>query len=256
MSQNNHSNLDEQLKRHGEITKKAKIANFFINRTKLAFSICIILPVIVIFINDLLGILLLFLMYFGAVPFGIYVIFRHHQHQKASKDVRAKVVAEIIPSILNEFFQNVEYRPDGIIPEQELRDTSIWRWDSVFGSDYIKGTYKGLPFQLCDAQAGWTERVPRGDNNHYEDVYHYAFRGQWVILQTVLRPNAVISVAENTDRTSVFKNAVETENMAFNERFEVAGEQTSVFEVITPPMMERLLAADAADNGSNSTYAS
>jgi hypothetical protein len=180
--------------------------------------------------------------------------------------------------MLSEIFEDVEYNAKRCIDIQTMRDAElIDGWDrftesSAFdttldftGSDYFKGKYKGCEVECCDF--GVTKITKKTETDSDGKVterkeYELLFKGQWMICKLRKPVPHKVRIREAADRATlsplrlfagdqsrVKKGDVETENAAFNAKFQILGDGHSAFLILTPHFMEFVLSADSKADG-------
>ena len=194
--------------------------------------------------------------------------FWNNTNDKRQKSENEKV--RIMSETLAEVFTDCEYKLKGIIKRETVRDAELvdgWnasndRSDpkegfSITGNDYFSGKYKGHELEYCNAEIRkyWTETETDENWNVTEkEDFRQLFRGMWIICKLDKPVPSIIRVREKKGFLSSFgdskrkkaKGDVETENLAFNEQFEIlTGDAHGAFRIMTPHFMELVLSADS-----------
>jgi hypothetical protein len=96
---------------------------------------------------------------------------------------RVFVKEEMILSLLKEQFDEVAYQPSGTIPASTIVSTGmVKRPDRFHGEDYIRGSYKGVDFEVSDIDL--KQRVETRDSKGNVTVsYQTYFKGRWYIYK-------------------------------------------------------------------------
>ena len=155
--------------------------------------------------------------------------------------VKRQLALAIIPQILSEYFEDVEYDPEGTVPMDEVEKAFWGEYNRHYGSDYVKARYKGIDIQMSDLKleevTTYTETDEDGDTREREEVTTL-LHGQWIILDFHKQLSSNIKVLAAAGG----KGDVETENTEFNSKFMIfSSNPHDVFYVLTPHMMEHIL---------------
>ncbi len=188
----------------------------------------------------------------GIVIFIVSIFFFGRASAEASK-FRKIIKRELIHALLAEEFEEVIYDPKSTIPVSRINGTgTIKRPDRFYGEDYIKGTYKGVGFEVSDVDL--KQRVERRDQNGNVHVsYETYFKGRWYIYKFQKHFDQVLKVVEGRGNYVNRKNLVkfDTESIEFNKKFDIfATSQEFGFYLITSSMIEKLLELEKLHRGS------
>lgn len=186
------------------------------------------------------------------------------------KVILKKLLGEhIIKDVLAERVNIREYLPDGHINSRFVDRCKILPgYDRLAGSDYISGSYKGIGFTYCDL---FLEKKyeTKDDDGHRHTEYVTVFQGQVFTIALNQDIDGYVRIRErkNPRKTNgIFSgfldalaesvglkdnsNAVETENTAFNNQFEVkTSNDEMAFYILTPQFMESILRLDESADG-------
>ena len=128
----------------------------------------------------------------------------------------------------------------------------IKRPDRYQGEDLIKGSYKGVKFEVSDINL--KERVETRDSKGNVQVsYQTYFKGRWYIYRYQKQFDEVLKIVEGRGGYANKRGLVkfETESMAFNKKFAIyASSKEFGFYLITSSMLEKLLELEALHRGS------
>jgi hypothetical protein len=194
------------------------------------------------------------------------------EKSKAKKQMLLDLKLSFVNETLSEFFEDVEYNAKGSIDHHTIRSAELIEgWDSSYdttleftGSDYFKGKYKGCEVECCDFDVTKCTRKTETDSDgkltESED-YETLFKGQWMICKLRKPVPGKVRVREAASRATLsplrfiagdqvrVKSDVETENIAFNEKFQILGDGHSAFLILTPHFMDYVLSTDSKANG-------
>ena len=178
--------------------------------------------------------------------------------------IKAMVSTNLVRDLLAEVFDLQEYSYRSGVGEQLVSRTGlIGGWNEYSGNDLVRGTYKGIPFTYSDVHL---ERVTTttGSDGDTHTKRETIFRGQWMVCD--IKKNLASSLAvrerpryaKERDQRKVDKrlaSSVETENIAFNEQFQiVTADPHTAFYILTPHFMEHIVSADQAADGKTFLY--
>ena len=103
------------------------------------------------------------------------------KHTEAQK----KLLGEsVVSGVLEQVFENVEYDPFRCIPSKLVGDAGMvfpFEYDSIQGSDHIKGVYKGLNVELSDIELYHVESIYNEERGDWEEKKEKCFQGQWLV---------------------------------------------------------------------------
>lgn len=141
-------------------------------------------------------------------------------------------------AVLNEQFDNVSYNWEKGYTREEIKQKSIIEDGSYFKSeDYLEAEYNGVKFTRADLEI---ERKT-------DDKTIKIFSGRFYEIDFNKKILDDLRIREKNFKYAVMpkyldKKVIETENVEFNEKFEVRALDTkSAFYVLTPQMMEYIL---------------
>ena len=204
-----------------------------------------------------LGTMLLFA--FGLIPVAIPALVLTfvfgYQMSKRTESLKKLLSDNIVSGVLNEVFENVEYNAFGRIPSAQVKDAGMvfpFEYDSVRGSDYIKGTYKGLNVELSDVELCHVVSHYDEEMQQWRDEEQKVFMGQWLICDFGKELSGEVHLSANAKalRKQRRDDSVEMENPAFNDRFLVtAADAQEAYYLLTPHMMEYILTAAGKAGG-------
>jgi hypothetical protein len=224
-----------------EIKRKALFSKFSKNML-IAVSLAII--IILLFILTLEQ-NLFFILFFLLVP-----IFFFLKAQGFSKQFKKTIKDELINIVLKDKFEDVTYDQYQSISEYVINETGLVKKPDRFsGEDYIKGTYKGVTFEVSDVTM--RERQEHVDSKGNRTVtYPVYFKGRWYIYKFPKTFKGSLKITEGHPQSARGLEKVETESIAFNKKFKMyASEKQYAFYHLTPIMMEKLLELEKLHRG-------
>ncbi|MCR4563708.1 MAG: DUF3137 domain-containing protein [Clostridiales bacterium] len=146
---------------------------------------------------------------------------------------------------INNYFENVTYRPDDGIDEHTVFSTGmIYKGNHFESEDLITGIYKGVPFTQSDVRI----QHRQGKSNYSKRVEY--FTGRWMIFR--FNKNFVCNLQVVEKGLGAYKNGrdsfggklekIELDDEAFNKAFRTNCEnQQEAYYILTPQMMRRML---------------
>ena len=174
------------------------------------------------------------------------------KHTEAQK----KLLGEsVVSGVLEQVFENVEYDTFRCIPSKLVEDAGMvfpFEYDSIQGSDHIKGVYKGLNVELSDIELYHVESTYNEERGDWEEKKEKCFQGQWLVCDFGKELSGEVRLSENAKklRRQHRSDSVEMENPAFNDRFLVtAASAQEAYYLLTPHMMEYILSAAGRSGG-------
>ena len=157
------------------------------------------------------------------LSFGAQAMLRR---KKARESMKQRLSETIIPELLSEVFDEVEYDHRGFIDGALIVSIDMhfpFKYDAVIGSDHIRARYRGVDIEmsdiLLDSVAVLTSEDDDGNIETHE-VHRNRFRGQWIILDMHRELTSDLCIFEDGRKK---KGQVETENEAFNSMMDSAG---------------------------------
>ncbi|PKK93554.1 MAG: hypothetical protein CVV61_04105 [Tenericutes bacterium HGW-Tenericutes-6] len=173
--------------------------------------------------------------------------------QNHARSFRRIVKSEFVTTLLKETFEDVSYDQFSFIPISTINQTqTIKRPDRYHGEDYMKGTYKGVKFELSDIDL--KERVETRDSKGNVTVsYQTYFKGRWYIFKFERNFNEVLKIIEGRGYQANTRGLtkIDTEMIEFNKKFAIySTTQEHAFYLITSSMLEKLMALEKLHRGS------
>ncbi|NLC40506.1 MAG: DUF3137 domain-containing protein [Clostridiaceae bacterium] len=171
-----------------------------------------------------------------------------------SRKLKTLLGQSITMPVLQEFFEVHEYLPDKGIDERIIYSAGLVEsWDRYSGSDLLRGKYRGLNILYSDIHL---EREETDTDSEGSTTTHYVtvFRGQWMICDFRKQLPATLHLKAK-GRSQLFKpkSDIETENDAFNKRYQIkTGDGHTAFYVLTPHFMEYIMQAGDIANAPTS----
>ena len=158
---------------------------------------------------------------------------------------------DLIKTVIQKHIDLTEYSPNGHIPEYAIENTRLMpHWDEFSGSDLVQGTYKGVNIAFSDIHLVDIETYTDSDGNR-QTRRDTVFQGQWIVCELPKTIKRAVRLKEKPKiRLLPHKSDVETENIAFNKKYQILTDDPhTMFYILTPHFMEYILSADLLAEG-------
>jgi hypothetical protein len=189
---------------------------------------------------------LFFILFLLLVP-----IFFFMKAQSFANQFKTTIKNELVHIVLEDKFDDVYYDRHQMIPQSVIDQTGlVKRPDRYSGEDYIKGTYKGVQFEVSDVTL--REREEHVDSKGHRTVtYPVYFKGRWYVYKFPKTFKGTLKICETHPNNAKGLEKLDTESMAFNKKFKLyASDKQYGFYHLTPIMMEKLLELEKLHRGS------
>ncbi len=165
--------------------------------------------------------------------------------------IKEFLAENLIKGYLAKTFDEFEYQAKSRLSDHIVKSKMYisGRIDEIDGSDYIRGVYKGLDFEMSDIKL--TEvRVHRNSKGERREEKVTIFKGTWCVCDFKKRLESDLWITEKTSFLDLNFFTVKTDSEAFNKRFAVRTDTPhEAFYVLTPHMMEYIEEMDKKANG-------
>lgn len=195
----------------------------------------------------------------GLIPIAIICLILAlvggYQFAKNTEKIKKLLSENIVSSVLSEVFDDVEYNAFGRISDKTLESAGMvfpFSHESMRGSDYVKGTYKGLNVELSDVELIHVTDYYDEELEQWKQTEEKVFQGQWLVCDFGKELVGEVHLSEGGRklRKQHKNNSVEMENAAFNDRFLVTAENAEeAYYILTPHMMEYILSMAGKSGG-------
>lgn len=236
----------------------AKLSNIMVLIAYLGIFICPVCGLMSWDRNPVMGMAFVALM----VVCVIMCVFLGKSTRKLEAKVKELTGQYIVKGILAEKIDIVEYSPNDYINKKFVKKCSILpNFNEICGSDYVSGNYRGRKFAYCDLLLKWktTERDSKG---HRRTRTTTQFQGQLIKMELGKDIEGFVQIKEkknprkskgffaNILGTGTSHSSIETENVAFNNQFEIkASDDQLAFYILTPQFMESVMRLDKLADG-------
>jgi hypothetical protein len=236
--------MSELLKKIEPLEKKRKelFAQFSKNILIAVILTIIIVGLFILFLEQRVY----FVLFLLIVP--IFFVLKAQGHANKFKET---IKNELVHLVLNDKFDDVYYDRHQSIPQGVIDQTGlVKRPDRFSGEDFIKGTYKGVSFEVSDVTL--RERQEHVDSKGHRTVtYPVYFKGRWYVYKFPKTFKGTLKICETHPNNAKGLEKLDTESMAFNKKFKLyASDKQYAFYHLTPIMMEKLLELEKLHRGS------
>lgn len=184
----------------------------------------------------------------GAIALGFIGLFYTAFVKKSYQNFNLYFKTNYVLPILRQsgYFQDLSYSPQGGFSYGEIRDSAVVASGDAryyHSEDLLSGSYRGIRFLYGDVE---TKRmVVTRKRREIRTI----FEGQimrFSLLDETKRSFGYVQIFEKDFLFSIrgwtAQNKIQTENKAFNQRFQVyADDPENAFSILTPPMLEQIL---------------
>jgi len=177
----------------------------------------------------------------GFAPFVLVALFGFKAIKNES-ELKCIVGNSIVRNVLSDTFELTNYSPGCHLAYDAISEAKlIQSWNRTSGSDLIEGKYRGVRFSFSDL----TLQHESGSGKNRSTTTR--FKGQWLIIELAKNLPEAVQIKEREKSSA--KSDVETENMEFNQKFQIKTESPhTAFFVLTPHFMEYILSAKKRAN--------
>jgi hypothetical protein len=165
---------------------------------------------------------------------------------KYRKRLKSLVSNNIVRGVLSDTFDLTHYAPGCHIGQRHIKESMLVQqgWNRLSGSDMVEGFYKGVRFRFSDIHLEMVTKSRKGGTTR-----RTIFKGQWLIIELSKVLPWSLQLRSRLAVGKKAKSSVETENMEFNQRFQIAcSDPHTAFYILTPHFMEHILRAKRKAN--------
>lgn len=172
----------------------------------------------------------------------------------------------IVRPILTEKIDVKEYSPNSFVSKNIINNSHILPgYDEISGSDFVKGTYRGVEILFSDLTLVMVDRE-RDRNGRRRTTRTVVFKGHFFRITLGKELNGYVRIMERknprkkgflsdllnstAELMGMKANTVEVESEAFNNQFEIrTNDDELAFYILTPHFMENVVKADELADG-------
>lgn len=216
------------------------------NKNNMIFAfIIVIILVLLFFIFKVFDVRFLFLIFVVYIPFGI-------MNEKVKSEYKNTFMKSLLPIAVKNILTDVQVDVNNGIPSYVIQEThSMSTGDRYDSSNFVSGKYKDIKVMMSDVHIQDEHEDSEGHTS-----YVTIFLGQWMIFDFNKNFKSNVQIWEKkvfggiSRRWKSSLKKVELEDIEFNKKFKVLSEnELDAFYIITPKLMERVKAVEAAING-------
>lgn len=165
--------------------------------------------------------------------------------QGKSKDsVSRQAFDTIVPELVKAAFEDVDFAPSVHLVDAKASNIPLPSHVYLSSSGYMKGTYRGLPTELCNITLTDVDEFQREEAGMWEQNERVVYNGQWMACETGQTLTAGLTIWPRDKLDKLFNSrAIKTDNEVFNKRFNLScNDEQAVLRFLTQSRIERFLA--------------
>lgn len=165
--------------------------------------------------------------------------------QSKSKDSASRQAFDtIVPELVKAAFEGVDFAPSVHLVDAKASNILLPSHAYLSGSGYMKGTYRGLPTELCNITLTDVDEFQREETGMWEKNERVVYTGQWMACETGQTLTAGLTIWPRDKLDKIFNSrAIKTDNEVFNKRFNLScNDEQAVLRFLTQSRIERFLA--------------
>ncbi len=216
------------------------------NKNNMIFAFIIVIILVLLFlIFKVFDVRFFFLIFVVYIPFGI-------MNEKVKSEYKNTFMKSLLPIAVKNILTDVQVDVNNGIPSYVIQEThSMSTGDRYNSSNFVSGKYKDIKVMMSDVHIQDEHEDSEGHTS-----YVTIFLGQWMIFDFNKNFKSNVQIWEKkvfggiSRRWKSSLKKVELEDIEFNKKFKVLSEnELDAFYIITPKLMERVKAVEAAING-------
>lgn len=180
-------------------------------------------------------------------------VFLGKSSNKQKAKIKELIGQYIVKGVLAEKIDIIEYSPTHYINEKFVKKCAILpNYNRIRGSDYLSGNYRGRKFIYCDLLLEWKgeESTTTEFQGHFMKMELGKDIEGFVQIKERKNPRKSNGFLAGLFGTGSSHNSIETENVAFNNQFEIkASDDHLAFYILTPQFMESVMRLDELADG-------
>ncbi len=161
-----------------------------------------------------------------------------------SRNTAGRLAAEaIVPDIVNAAFENVQPDPSPRLPDPKDTNIPLPKHDHCSAGGYMRGTYQGLPTELCTVRLTDVSEFQREETGLWEKNEQEVYTGQWMLCKLDREFSTWLTVLPRGGLDKLLDSpAIKTENEEFNKRFVLSSDNAQeALCILDPSRMEHIL---------------
>ena len=181
----------------------------------------------------------LVLVVIGGVVLGLGQMVQGKSKEQAGR----QTFDSIAPDIVGTAFENVQMNPVPPLLDANGTNIPLPSHTHCSGSGYIRGTYRGLTTELCTVRLTEVSEFQREETGLWEKNEQEVYTGQWMLCELGREFSTWLTIWPREGLDKLLRSGtIQTENDAFNKRFNLTGGDTQeALRILNPNRVERLL---------------
>lgn len=190
--------------------------------------------------------------------------------RKLEKELKLFYGENVTKSVIAEKIDIEEYDPDSCFKSKFVRSSGIVPnfFDNIYGSDYMRGYYKGKKIVYSDIKLEYIKKYKDSDGRKHT-TSEIVFQGPFLSIHLPKKIDGYVKICERQNPkkkkgfvTELLSNAlysagiklgpeeIEVESVEFNNQFEITTDNKELaFYILTPHFMENIIKADELARG-------
>ena len=170
---------------------------------------------------------------------GVLLALGQMAQSKSKSKASQQAFAAIAPSV----FENVQMDASPRLLRAEDTNIPLPSHSHCSGSGYIRGTYRGLATEVCTVRLTEENEVQREETGLWEKNEQVVYTGQWMLCELGREFSTWLAIWPREGLDKLLRSGtIQTENDAFNKRFNLTGGDTQeALRILNPNRVERLL---------------
>ena len=183
----------------------------------------------------------------GAVILGLGQMVQSGSKGKANQ----KAFEAIVPALMADTFEGVDFQPAQHLLRAEDTNIPLPKHDSCSASGYIRGTYHGLPAELCTVRLTDVNEIQREETGMWERNETEVYTGQWMLCELGQEFPTWLTIWPREKLDKLLRSStIQTGDEAFDKRFNLSSDNAqAALQILTPGRMERILALAGSAHG-------
>ncbi len=193
----------------------------------------------------------------AVIPFFIATGIMLFLYSKFANDYKTQVKYQIVKSMLDKEFDNIEFNAKEGFSREFIKDTELLSMGNIYASnDLLSGDYHDVKFRQADVHI--QQRTQNGKSSSTVTL----FKGRYMVYTFNKHFTGYMQIRSNENRLfgnsrplRFFSDRPETnklklENEVFNQRFNIyASNEHEAFYILTPHFMEKIMELDDSLEG-------
>lgn len=203
--------------------------------------ICIIINILYVLLIKNKNILSLVFLVFIDI-FIIIATITISQFSKEYKKYLKIYKEKVIKSIIDNFYDDVEYFPFNMLPEKTYLESNCMNYDTYYSEDYFKGTINNKnKIEMAEVTTKEIRKYKDSDGEEQEKEI-IIFSGLFSKIELGKSINNELEIYRNNNSEIFKKNKVEMDSSEFEKNFDVnCTNKIVAMEILTSDVMEELL---------------